>query len=460
MDQYVYIKNNISIRKGDNEFKLSVEDKDSRKGERLYTINEDALNIITKFSGEYKLNEIIEQLSNYYNEEFDEIKSKLLEFLNLMRDNYDLDIEYSKAKINKNIEIINIKNPYYPKSITLELTHKCNFKCLHCYGEYDNTAYEYMDLEKVKKFLLECKEIGVQTIELTGGEITMHPNVAEILKYIHELGFGLVALLTNGYIRNEELYKTIIENKEKMIVQIDMHGNTEEYLTWFTKVPNTQKIVEENIKYLHSHGVKLRIVTTVTPRNLHQVESIADWVHGLGINSYAINPVLATGRANHDPNGLLLKSVDHIEAFQRLLCNIAEKYGKKFINIISAQDSENSLDSNCGALVSNPTISPEGNLKICAMDDLEIVSPIGNVFDEGLKNVYDNNLDYIKIFKNLKSPKFDTEGCKKCEHIEVCHGCVLRALKKGLSKGKDCSWLQELVPVQVKDKMKQVAFTH
>ncbi|MFL1471574.1 radical SAM/SPASM domain-containing protein [Paraclostridium bifermentans] len=450
MEKYVYIKESISVHKSQDEILLIVEDKNNRKGERLYNINEDALNIIKKFNGDYKLKEIIEQLSIFYNETFDDIKSKLIKFLKLMENNYNLNIGYSINNMHKEIEIKNNQNPYLPRVISIELTHKCNFKCLHCYGEYDNENSEMMDFNKLKKFLIQAKDLGVESIELTGGEITMHPDICEILNLIHKLEFKLVSLLTNGFIRNDELYNLIIQHKENTFVQIDMHGNTENYLKWFTQVPNTKEKVEENIKYLHDNGVYIRVVTTVTPHNLNQIEDIADWVHSLGIRCYGVSTVIPTGRANDDSKNLIINSIEEFNKLQEILYNISQKYGKKFLNLI---EDDNSLNSNCGALISNPSISPNGDLKICAMDDLNITKSIGNVLEENIKDIYENNLEFIKSFKNLKSPSLDMKECKDCENIDFCLGCVLRGTLKGIEKGDECLWLKDIVPIEIKEKL-------
>ena len=448
MNRYVYIKEPISITISLGEILLSVEDKSNRKGESLYTLNKDALNIIEKFTGQYTLDEIIEQLSNYYNEELSEIKYKLEQFLKLIKNTYNLNIEYSSKKIKKEILIRDNEDTCVPRVISIELTHKCNFKCIHCYGEYDNQTLKTMDINKLKIFLRECKELGVEVIELTGGEITMHPNISEIVSFIHQLGFRLVTLLTNGYIRNQQLYDVIIQNKQNTVVQIDLHGNTEEYLEWFIKVPNTLEIAKENIKYLRNNGVTVRVVTVVTPRNVDQIEEIAEWVHNLGVQNYGISPVIPEGRGNKDDSKLLFTDIESFNRFQEVLNNLAQKYERKFLNLV---DNDGLMKSRCGALVSNPSLSPNGDIKLCSMDGLDITKSIGNVFEKSFKEIYENKLDFIHKFKELSSPNIQTSGCEECDNLVFCSGCILRAFKSGLEKGDKCLWFKEMVPDEIKE---------
>lgn len=448
MREYVYIKEPISIDINFGEIILVIDDKNSRKGEVLYNINSDALNIIKKFTGQHTLEEVIEQLSSYYNEDFDDIKSKLESFLGLIQTKYNLNIEYSPKKINKEIIVKDNQNKNVPRAISIELTHKCNFKCIHCYGEYDNQTVETMDFNKLKEFLIECKSLGVEVLELTGGEITMHPNICEILTLIHDLKFRLVTLLTNGFKRNDELYDIIIKNKQNTVVQIDLHGNTKEYLEWFVKVPNTLEVVKSNIKYLHDNGVFMRVVTVVTPRNVEQVEEIAAWVHNMGIQNYGVSPVIPTGRGDQDSDELLFTNVESFKRFEEVLSNLAKTYDRSFLNLI---DNDELMKSNCGALVSNPSLSPTGDIKLCSMDCLDVTESIGNVFEESIKDIYESKLEMIDKFKQLLSPNVDTKGCKECDSIAYCSGCVLRAFKRGIEKGDECIWFKEIVPEEIKE---------
>ena len=43
---------------------------------------------------------------------------------------------------------------------------------------------------------------------------------------------------------------------------------------------------------LAKNNVGMRIATIVTKRNLEELETIADWVHALGVETYAITPVV------------------------------------------------------------------------------------------------------------------------------------------------------------------------
>lgn len=75
----------------------------------------------------------------------------------------------------------------------------------------------------------------------------------------------------------------------------------------------------------------MRIATVMTPKNVDELENIADWVPSLGIASYAISPVINIGRAmeqdnNNKDNQLFFTDNESYLKFQNVLIAINEKY--------------------------------------------------------------------------------------------------------------------------------------
>jgi MoaA/NifB/PqqE/SkfB family radical SAM enzyme len=79
----------------------------------------------------------------------------------------------------------------------LVVTRRCNLSCGYC-NEYDGTsspvAWELLD-ERLRKL----RELGTWMVCLTGGEPTMHPELARLVGRMRELGFRRRQVLTNGY---------------------------------------------------------------------------------------------------------------------------------------------------------------------------------------------------------------------------------------------------------------------
>lgn len=83
--------------------------------------------------------------------------------------------------------------------LALEITERCNYRCLHCFNAADNTApRSELSLETLDGLLNEAVDCGIQNVLITGGEPLCHPRFAELVRLIAEKGMELFELNTNG----------------------------------------------------------------------------------------------------------------------------------------------------------------------------------------------------------------------------------------------------------------------
>jgi MoaA/NifB/PqqE/SkfB family radical SAM enzyme len=61
-----------------------------------------------------------------------------------------------------------------PTSVAVDITHKCNLKCLHCYWWKQEHPPELSD-EQMIAFLKKLRESGLRAAILYGGEPTLRP---------------------------------------------------------------------------------------------------------------------------------------------------------------------------------------------------------------------------------------------------------------------------------------------
>ncbi len=85
-----------------------------------------------------------------------------------------------------------------PRFISLWITTSCDLSCSYCYFSNKNKEKKFANTKKVYKFIDEIANLGVESLELSGGgEPTLHPDCFDIIKYACSKGLK-VGLLTNG----------------------------------------------------------------------------------------------------------------------------------------------------------------------------------------------------------------------------------------------------------------------
>src|SRR6266581_9662442 len=82
-----------------------------------------------------------------------------------------------------------------PLSVQLDLTYRCNEKCVHCY--LDHHDHGEMTTSEIKRLLKEMADAGVFILVLSGGEIFLRKDFFEILEYARRQLTFCVKLKTN-----------------------------------------------------------------------------------------------------------------------------------------------------------------------------------------------------------------------------------------------------------------------
>src|SRR6201988_2574775 len=88
-----------------------------------------------------------------------------------------------------------------PLSVQLDLTYRCNERCVHCYLDHDD--HGEMTTAEIRHLLDEMAEAGVFILTLSGGEIFLRRDFFEILEHARRLMF-CVKLKTNAVLIREK----------------------------------------------------------------------------------------------------------------------------------------------------------------------------------------------------------------------------------------------------------------
>ena len=125
-----------------------------------------------------------------------------------------------------------------PLSVQVDLTYRCNERCVHCYLDHDD--HGEMSTAEIKHLLDQMAEAGVFILTLSGGEIFLRKDFFEILEYArHQLMF-CVKLKTNAImIREPEAAR--IRDLGVESIQISIYSHRPEVHDAITLVPGSLK---------------------------------------------------------------------------------------------------------------------------------------------------------------------------------------------------------------------------
>jgi len=170
----------------------------------------------------------------------------------------------------------------YPVHIDLEVASGCNLKCSICYQSFAPPERGFMSMELFKKVIDECEGKVYSFKPNFRGEPLLHPQIAEMLKYVKDKGFVETMMNSNCMLLTSDMSKKLIDaHLDKLICSVD--GCTADVYESI-RIGAKFDTVLENIKYLQSLkkelGVdypKVRIQMVDQPKNHEQMQEYVDF---------------------------------------------------------------------------------------------------------------------------------------------------------------------------------------
>lgn len=165
----------------------------------------------------------------------------------------------------------------------LELTYRCNLHCRHCYTDpYNSKEFlpRELTLDEIHRLLDDMQQIGIVWLNLTGGDIFMHPQFFEIYEAAYRKGF-LLQLYTNGTL----FTKATLERLQQMppfTIDISCHSVTEEPFDWFTQVPGSFRAFSRGLALLRDSGLPFTLKTKAMNWNRGEMPAIRQFVESFG----------------------------------------------------------------------------------------------------------------------------------------------------------------------------------
>ena len=142
-----------------------------------------------------------------------------------------------------------------PLSVQVDLTYRCNERCVHCYLDHDD--HGEMTTAEIKHLLEEMAEAGVFILTLSGGEILLRKDFFEILEYARRKLLFCVKLKTNAIlIREREAAR--IRDLGVESIQISIYSHRPEVHDAITLVPGSLKRSVDAIRFLKAQGLESR----------------------------------------------------------------------------------------------------------------------------------------------------------------------------------------------------------
>ena len=194
-----------------------------------------------------------------------------------------------------------------PLSCTLELTHRCNFRCRMCYIRMtDAQAEPFGRMRTVEEWLDmagQLLEAGVMFLTLSGGECTQYPGFERLYGQLAQMGFR-ITVMTNAAAYSDAV-RDVFRKYPPDYVSITLYGGSNETYRSVTGDPRGLDKTVENIRFFRSIGVPVGLTFTMIRQNVRDYPKVGALCAELGI-SY----LLITDISGHRYNGAFSEAME------------------------------------------------------------------------------------------------------------------------------------------------------
>lgn len=284
------------------------------------------------------------------------------------------------------------------RSVTLELTNRCNLKCIHCLRSKNPDTLSF---EKIKEIVLESRGLGTFDFTITGGEPSLHSDFWQILDFIskHEM---IITLFTDAVWYDERFIKRL-QNYNVASIHISFYSLKKEVYEKIVGEAGVFKKYISNLMYFKKYKLPVKLKTLVMTLNETELPALShfaeinnfDWQYNYLIfprNDFS-KDVLKYRLS--DKSLMKLKSEGYVGHFdphrtssEYYICNM----GRTLIDISAA-----------------------GNVYPC----IAFRKSVGNVYKSSLSDIWRNS-KFLNEIRCLAAPQFE---CFSCRHNAYCNRC-------------------------------------
>lgn len=389
-DTYISLKENIRLVRGARRGALY----DLETG-GVWSLNSIAADIIECIDGKTRASEIATLFSSR-----EEDRVMILEFIVALQEKGYLIVDGLPIS---DPGLVAIEQPKLKVDfLWLEITSRCNLRCLHCYADArTHIPEDELTSEEWKTIIKEAFEIGCRQIQFIGGEPTTRKDFLELLKFSVQYPFDFIEIFSNLNHLDDEMIETIEANK--VCVASTLYSCKRETHDAITQVKGSYDRTLSTISRLKEREIKVRVETIAMKQNQHELDGTVEFLKSLGLKSKSPDPVRPSGRG---------RNLDLIPD------SLPEKYSKTMRepDFCVKRDKfvRNMFYNSCWA--SKVNIASNGDIMPCIMGrdfvvgNIRVVSLREAVEREVMEKAWSLSKDKITI-------------CSSCEYRYACHDC-------------------------------------
>ena len=189
-----------------------------------------------------------------------------------------------------------------PISAGCIVTGRCNLKCQYCYGNDESLPTKELSAEEWSTVFSRLRSWGLMRVDLSGGEPTIRPDIAEIAAAALEVGLHVV-VSTNGMLLAKKGL-SLLPSGIRLHISLDSGFSEIHEASRIRRnlLPSngSLEVVTGVAKMAVDAGYYVRVLTCIGRHNSHGLVELGERLALAGVRDWNISRILAAGRAQLD----------------------------------------------------------------------------------------------------------------------------------------------------------------
>lgn len=298
-----------------------------------------------------------------------------------------------------------------PLTGNLDLTHRCNLNCIHCYtgSGKSGTGEGELDTGQWLDIIDQITRAGCLNLVITGGDPMLRPDFPTIYTRAKEKGL-LVTVFTNGTLITREI-RDLFADLPPRAVEITIYGSGPHTHNHITGVDGSFTKTMTGLDHLAGLGITTRLKTILMKLNVDDFFEMEKLARDREMKFRFDAGLFPTLQGNKSPLKLRINVEKAIELEFSDPNRINE--WKAYLSRVTTLPTTDSLYQ-CGAGRTHFHIDPQGILKPCLL----VEDPIYDLKEGDFKTGWDRVISRI-IYKKASTDY----SCQTCDKRALCGMC-------------------------------------
>ena len=213
-------------------------------------------------------------------------------------------------------------------NVFFHILTRCNLNCRHCYINPEQHGTDTLPAPVINQWLrLFVGGHKTANLILLGGEPTLHPDLADIVKQARAVGYGSITVDTNGFLFNDFLSK--VSPYDIDFISFSLDGATKDTNDRI-RGRGTYDTCLAGIDQAVGMGFSTSLIYTVSRANIGELSQMIPLVADLGIQRFFIQVIGLRGRSAEQKHDALQVTA---QQWRDIVPSVAEKIARSGIRV-------------------------------------------------------------------------------------------------------------------------------